>query len=144
ARWGFSLIDQDNTPSTLWMALRDRERVTSATNGLYHPQTPFARYSGVWTFGKLGADIGWLETTDSHLEFDFSGQDIALVLREDDYFAFAYPLVDGEQANTTPRDSDGNSYILMRSATRQPELSVIPVSRNLSNHEHILSVKFDK
>lgn len=142
--WGFSLIDQSNTPNTLWSALVEREISSVATNGLYHPRTPYARYSGLWTFSDLGADIGWLETTDSRVEFDFSGQDVALLLREGDFFAFAYPQVDGEQANSTPHDSSGNAYILLRSATLERELTIEPVSRDLSDSEHTLSIVFDK
>jgi O-antigen ligase len=141
--WGFSLIDQANTPSALWTALTERY-TPPATNGLYHPRNPYARYSGLWTFSDIGADIGWLETTDTQLAFDFSGQDVALLLREGNYFAFAYPQVDGQQANATPHDSDGNSYILLRSATQHPDLSIVPVSRHLPDGQHTLSVVFDK
>ncbi|MDQ7037063.1 MAG: O-antigen ligase family protein [Anaerolineae bacterium] len=142
--WGFSLIDQSNMPNTLWSALVEREIPNVATNGLYHPRTLYARYSGLWTFSDLGADIGWLETTDSQVEFDFLGQDVALLLREGDYFAFAYPQVDGEQANATSRDSNGNAYIFLRSGTLERELTIEPVSRNLSDAEHTLSIVFDK
>lgn len=142
--WGFSLIDQMDTPSALWTALAEREITNTASNGLYHPRNPYARYSGLWTFSDLGADIGWLETTDSQLEFDFSGQNIALLLREGNYFAFAYPRVDGQQANAIPHDSGGHAYILLRSATLERELSIVPVSRNLVGSQHTLSVVFDK
>jgi O-antigen ligase len=142
--WGFSLVDHSNTPTSLWTALVNRVIPDTASNGLYHPRNPYARYSGLWTFSDLGADIGWLETTDSQLEFDFSGRDVALLLREGDYFAFAYLQVDGEQANATPHDSSGNAYILLRSATLDPELIMQLVSLDLPDGKHTLSVVFDK
>ena len=65
--WGFALINQQGEPTSLFNALQDRLLPTHATNGLYPPTTPYAQYSGVWTFGELGADIGWLR--DSQFTF---------------------------------------------------------------------------
>ena len=59
--WGFSIIDPAGNPTPLWTALIQRLQPTSAQNGLFHPLNPYTRYSGVWTFGALGADIGWFQ-----------------------------------------------------------------------------------
>ncbi len=142
--WGFAVINQQNQPSALWQALVNNPPPALPNNGLYHPRTEAARYSGIWTFGALGADIGWLSTSDSQLEFDFIGTDIALLLREGDYFAFLYPRVDEKQANATPRDSSGNAYILLRSASREPEINLVAVSRDLQPGQHTLQAVADK
>lgn len=142
--WGFSLIDQDGNPTAIYDALKQRDTRQAASNGLYHPRTQYARYSGIWTFSDLGADIGWLETSDSQLEFDFVGTDIALWLREGDYFAFLYPTLANAEVNATPRDTNGNPYLLLRSATLEPELKLSPVARNLSFDPHTLQVIADR
>ena len=144
AQWGFALINQDGEPTALWQALVQRQIPQAATNGLHHPITPYARYSGVWTFGDLGADIGWLETSDSQLEFDFIGRDVALHVREGDYSAFLYPTTDGQPANATPRDSSGTPYIHLRSASDLPELNTVAVARDLAHEQHTLRIITDK
>jgi len=144
AQWGFSLLTPDGETTPLWDALAQRDVIDAASNGLYHPKNPHARYSGLWTFGPLGADIGWLETSDSRLEFEFMGRELALWLREGDYMAFLYPTVDQEQANATPRDSGGRSYIFLRSATLEPELNLVPAARNLKDEPHTLQLVADK
>jgi O-antigen ligase len=143
-QWGFTLIGQDGQPNNLWRALVNRTQIAAMTNGLYHPRTEFAEYSGLWTFSTLGADIGWLETSDSQAQLRFYGTDIALLLREGDYFAFLYSTIDGKQANATPHDANGNAYILLRSASQEQETSLIPVSRQLTLGIHNLQLIPDK
>jgi O-antigen ligase len=144
ARWGFAVVDQDNQPTPLWDALVSYDFDAVAQNGLYHPRSDFAEYSGVWTLGDFGADIGWLETSDSRFTFDFVGQDVSLLLREGDYFAFLYPQVDDESANATPRDNQGNSYLFLRSASNETEVGLVPVARDLTLEAHQLQVVADK
>lgn len=143
-QWGFSLVDQEGKPSSLLEALQDYNFPSVAENGLYHPLTPHARYSGVWEFSQLGADIGWLETTDSQLSFQFRGTDIAMLLREGDYVAFLYPTIDNQPANATPHDTNGNAYIFLRSNSREPETNLVTVSRNLQNQAHEMNIIADK
>ena len=150
-QWGFALINSDNQPTPLYEAIANHSQISSAHNGLYHPLTEFAQYSGVWEFSPRGADIGWLDPSDSQLEFDFYGTDVALLLRESDYVAFLYPQIDGQQANATPHDTDGNAYIFLRSAVLpeddnlvQPEISLVPVGQNLSLDNHTLQITADR
>jgi O-antigen ligase len=143
-QWGFSLISQDNEPTPLLKAIQNYDLPDLPQNGLFHPRTLSARYSGVWEFSNLGADIGWLETTDSQLEFDFTGTDITILLREDDYVAFLYPTVDGQQVNATARDTDGNAYIFLRSNSRTQETNLVPIATRLSNDKHTLEIIADK
>lgn len=150
AQWGFSLIDHDNQPTPLLSAITSYQAPDHPQNGLFHPRTPSARYSGVWEFSESGADIGWLETTDSQLEFDFSGTDVAMLLRESNYVAFLYPTVDGQQANATQRDVNGNAYVFLRSNNAAneelspEEINMIPIATHLSQAKHTLSVIADK
>ncbi len=144
AQWGFALIGPDDQPSDLLTALQNYDFPAQAQNGLFHARSEQARYSGLWQFSELGADIGWLETSDSQLEFDFYGTDLAMLLREDDYIAFLYPTVDGRPANATAQDSDGNSYIFLRSNSHGPEQNLLPVARNLPLAPHTLRVVADR
>ncbi len=143
-QWGFALLRQDGASSPLLRALEEYRYPVAAQNGLYHALNPYARYSGAWQFSELGADIGWLTPTDSRLEFDFQGADVAMLLREDDYVAFLYPTVDDSPANATQRDSSGNAYIFLRSNSREPELNLVPVSTDLSLERHTLRAVADK
>ena len=140
--WGFALIDSTNQPTPLWQTLADRSHQTHATNGLFAPQNPYANYSGIWMFSELGADIGWVE--DSQLTFDFRGEDIALLLRQDDYVANLYPTIDNQSVNHLPQDNAGNSYVVMTSDSLQPEISLVPISSGLSNTPHQLSIVADE
>ncbi len=140
-RWGFALIDPSGAPKPLLEALAEVE-TSGAVNGLYFPANPYARYSGVWTFGELGADIGWVQ--DSRLAFDFIGSDVALLLRRDDYLAFLYPTIDGRPTDATPRDADGRSFITLRSADLTPSLDLIPVARGLPLQTHTLEIIADR
>jgi O-antigen ligase len=141
-QWGFSVLQQDGTPGSLWQTLARYQPEQAASNGLYHALNPYAHYSGVWSFSDLGADIGWVNDSQAH--FDFSGQDIALLLRQDDYVAYLYPSIDGEPSNAPPLDAADNPYILLTSPDRTPQLTLIPVATHLDDGLHQLSLKTDK
>jgi O-antigen ligase len=143
-RWGFALLDQTNHPTLLLQELQNTPISLLPRNGLYPPQSSFATYSGVWTFGELGADIGWVETSDSRVSFRFYGRDISLLLRKGNYVAFLYPTIDGTTPNVAQTDSSGNAYIFLQSASLQPELVLSPISRQLPYSQHTLSVIADK
>ena len=138
AQWGFSLLSPGGEPTPLLDALGKYPYPQRAQDGLHHALSPHARYSGVWQFSDRGADIGWLQESDSQLEFDFYGADLAMLLREGDYLAFLYPTVDGQPANSTQIDAGGKAYILLRSNSLAPELNLAPVSRDLPLGEHRL------
>ncbi len=140
--WGFALVDQSNEPTPLLTAFTQQAPPQVASNGLFPPDTPYARYSGVWTFGELGADVGWL--SDSQLAFDFHGRDVALLLRQGDFVAYLYPRINGADANAVPTDADGNRYVVLTSATRLPEQSVVTIARNLPDEPHTLEVIADR
>ncbi|MEO8394329.1 MAG: O-antigen ligase family protein, partial [Chloroflexota bacterium] len=141
-QWGFALVDPQDNPTPLWTALAQREQSSTATSGLYFPANPFARYSGVWTFGDLGADIGWVQ--DSQLDFSYTGSDLALRVRQDNYVAFLYATVDGQPANTLPRDASGNAILNLTSDTRLPETNLVPIAHGLGTGQHILHIAADR
>lgn len=140
--WGFALLDSNNQPTSLLNALSGRLMPTHATNGLYPARTPYARYSGTWTFSEFGADIGWVE--DSYFEFDFTGSDIALFIREGDYVAHFYPQLDNADVNALPRDVNGNPYLLLRSDDLQPNTVLVPIARGLGNNNYTLRITADE
>lgn len=140
--WGFALVDQEGQPTPLLQELQQHQSSTTAQNGLFHADNPYAHYSGVWRFGDLGADIGWVN--NSQLDFEFTGRDISLLLRQDDYVAYLYPTIDGQPANATPRDAAGNPYIILTSDTLEPDVSLVPVAHNLTNTQHTLHIITDE
>ncbi len=141
AKWGFAVYDQHGNPTPLAAALASYHEPL-AGNGRYPAANPFAAYSGVWTFGELGADIGWVQ--DSQLEFRFSGRDIALMVRQGDYEAYLYPTIDESAANALPTDANGNAFINLKSDELDAQISVIPISRDLALGEHILRAAADR
>jgi O-antigen ligase len=140
--WGFAIIGQDNQPSALFDALTQRSNQSVASNGLYPAQNPFAKYSGVWTFGSLGADIGWVQ--DSRLAFEFSGQNVALQVRQDNYVAYLYATIDGHPPNQLPQDNVGNAYLVLSSASQKPEEHLIVLAEGLDPGLHTLEVTVDR
>lgn len=140
--WGFAIIDADYQPTSLWAALKAHPALETATNGLFHPQTQFAAYSGVWTLSRIGADIGWLN--DSQLTFRFQGTDVAILARKGDYVAYLYPSIDDKPPNAVPQDANGNGYIVLTSGDKSPGLQLIPIARNLSNTPHTLHLIADR
>lgn len=144
AIWGFSLLDPDDQPTPLYDSLSSTPHQKIASNGIFHPANPYTTYSGVWTFGPLGADIGWLETSDSRFAFDFYGTDVALLVRKGDYFATLYATVDDQAANALPQDNQGNSYLMLRSADLQNSMELVEIATNLPLETHRLEVIADK
>ena len=144
AQWGFALVQADGRPTPLLAALPAINAEPHAQDGLYHARNAYTRYSGIWQFSQRGADIGWLNTSDSHLAFDFFGSDVAMLVNEDDYVAFLYPQVDGEPANATQHDADGNAYIFLRSNNQQPQTTLAPIARGLPLGKHTLTAIADQ
>lgn len=139
---GFALTTTGGLPTPLLSALIERAKERHAVSGWYPVRTDQAAYSGVWTFGAAGADIGWLR--DSRVRFTFKGTDIALLLRQDDYVAHLYVSVDGKPANALPRDAAGNAYLVLSSGSLHPEYGPVLVAQNLQPGVHVLEVIADQ
>lgn len=142
AQWGFAIIDSFGSPTSLWQSLQERGPETVAHNGLYFPVNPFAEYNGVWTFGALGADIGWVN--DSQVSFDFQGTHLSLLLRRGDFVAYLYPRVDGQPASAVPRDSMGNPYVVLTSPSLKPEISMVRIADGFDQSKHHLQIVADR
>lgn len=143
-RWGFALVTPSGDASALLQALAARPQRLLPSNGFYPPTVPSATYSGLWTFGPLGADIGWLETSDSQLTFTFWGRDVGLLVRQGDFIAFLYPTLESFRPNATQEDSSGNAYVLLRSESQRPEVVPVPIATNLPLQAHTLRVVADR
>lgn len=138
---GFSIIAPDDQPTPLYAVLRDLPAET-ASNGHYPAANPYTEYAGVWTFGDLGADVGWVQ--DSRLTFRFQGRDVAFILRQGDYEAYLYTTIDHAPANATPRDADGNAFINLKSDTLETQLTLVPVGRGYADSAHTLRAAADR
>lgn len=142
-QWGFSLVNNAGVKSKTQHALANRIPTTLPQNGLFHPASEFAHYSGVWTFGTLGADIGWVG--DSGAAFQFKGESIALMLREGDYVGYIYPRVDGIPPKDLATDTQGQPYILLTDPKLQTNLNPIRVESGLNPLEtHTLQIVADR
>lgn len=114
------------------------EPVTLASDGFYPARNPFSTFSGIWNFASPGADAGWVN--DSEVVFDFTGTDIALVVREGDFSTYLYPTIDGKPANALPHDSEGNAYLLLTSESLAEEVNTITVANGLDEGAHHLRI----
>ncbi len=140
--WGFALVAPDGSTTELYEALAAREAQTAAANGLYAAANPFTEYSGEWHFGAAGADVG--QQQDSQAIFHFAGEDVALLLREDDFVAYLFATVDGAPASALPADGAGNTYAILTSDTRTPALGLTAVARGLGSDPHELRLIADR
>jgi O-antigen ligase len=139
---GFALTTPESKPTALLQALVNRAAPQHASTGWHPVRHPDAEYSGVWTFSEAGADIGWLR--DSRVRFTFTGTDVGLLLREDNYVAHLYVTVDGQPANALPRDGSGNAYIVLSSGSREPQTGPVAVARDLPYGLHTVEIIADQ
>jgi O-antigen ligase len=142
--WGFSLLTPQDEPRPIYHALEQyhQNQPNVAVNGLYPANNPYTEYSGVWTFHELGADIGWVQ--DSQITFNFYGNAVSLITRQDDYVTNLYVTVDGAPANQLPADLNGNAYLLLKSSRLIPEIVNQPLGNNLSTSNHQLQIVADE
>ncbi len=141
-QWGFALIGCDDSPTPLYHALQRAIPDLPTPVGVYSPANAYTAWSGVWTFGALGADIGWIG--DSRARFTFNGTSAGLRLREDDYVAFLDVTIDGQPANALPIDKTGRSYINLTSDSGSAELNTVVTARGLSPGEHSMMLVADR
>jgi O-antigen ligase len=144
AAWGFALMDAQNQPTALYLALQTSPTISLniATNGLYPATTNYATYFGTWTFNNLGADIGWVQ--DSRLDLNFYGQSVGLITRQDDYVTNLFVTVDDVPVNRLPTDLNNNAYLLLRSRSLSPLTETVTVASDLPLNVHHLQVTVDE
>jgi len=134
--WGFSIADRPvlaairNAPSTKDIAFPGFH----LANEQDAPQV----FEGSWRFSpEFGADIG--DSGDS-VEFRFWGTDIGLRVRRADFHSRFYALVDGEPANSLPRDDRGATLVLNSPDPADDYLAIENIATNLEAGEHTLSL----
>lgn len=140
--WGFSLLKPDGNPTNLLEAIQNHPTPSSASNGLFEPSTKYATYTGVWTFGPLGADSGWVDGSQAALTFE--GTNVALLLREGNYVGYIYPQIDGQRINKLPYDNAGNPYIVLTSGSGETETTLTTIADNLPYGNYTLKLIADR
>jgi O-antigen ligase len=170
--WGFALLDQQGKPRPVYaafttavseaihapraqwaavpagptspVAMNVSTTVAVSNTGPYEPNAQ-AMYSPGWRFSELGADIPQRE--DAQVTFTFAGDELAMIVRRDDYRAYMFITIDGRPANLLPQEARGNehgSYLIMTSPDRLPHIDTIPVANGLGAGEHTAVVKMDR
>ncbi|MBN1964005.1 MAG: beta-galactosidase, partial [Anaerolineae bacterium] len=141
--WGFALLPpgeaRADLPATLFGEPSSEQALAP---GRYPATTPAAQYTGEWEFGALGADIG--QQGDSEVTFTFTGTDVALELRRDNYRAYLYVTIDGESVAALPQDNAGQSYIILTSDDLLPHVDVIPLAIGLTPGPHTVHIRADR
>ena len=138
--WGFALVGPDERPRPLYTALRQRNaRPRVATPGVYNANTPLAEFSGAWTLGPQGADIG---QSGDQVTLPFKGTGIALTVRRGPYRAFLFVTVDGKPAPALPRDRQGRAYVVLYDPLAA--VATVPLAEHLPYGEHTVTVTAER
>jgi hypothetical protein len=137
ARWGFALVGPDGAPRPVYHAVAGwaASLPNAALPGGYPVQNPWVRYTGDWTLGDLGADVG---ASGDRATFRFDGPSVALTVRRGPYRAFLYATVDGQPANALPRDKTGRAYVVLYDD--QPAVAMVPLATGLSPGPHTVEI----
>lgn len=134
--WGFALVGPDGELRPLYAALQARRaRPATATPGGHNAGTALAAFTGTWTRGPQGADIG---QTGDRVSLPFTGTDIALTVRRGPYRAFLFVTVDGAPAPALPRDREGRSYVVLYDPLAA--VATVPLAENLPPGPHTVEV----
>mgnify|MGYP000201799069 CR=1 FL=1 len=144
ARWGFALRTQDGQLSPTAEALRAHSDLfnTALWPGVYPADVPLAEYSGEWEFSELGADI--VENGSSVVEVPFAGSSLAVIARRDNYRAYLYITVDGQESGILPRDERG-SYAVLTSPDYQPRVEPIVLASHLEPQtQHLAHIEAER
>lgn len=141
--WGFALMTPGEggaigpgVPRPVYEAVRDWSlRPEIAVSGAYRADTELATFTGTWTLGPQGADIG---QSGDRVAFTFSGTDVALTVRRGPYRAFLFVTVDGAPAPALPRDREGNAYIVLYDPLSA--VATVPLAEGLPEGTHTVEV----
>jgi O-antigen ligase len=138
ARWGFAI--KENLPDGLDRALSPGYYPAALPirpgSPTYEPN-PVAAFMGEWRFSELGAD--WSATGDK-VTIPFRGTDLALRVRRAADRANFYISIDGQPANTLPRDERGAYLQLIPPDIRFTDIQTIPVATGLADGDHVAEI----
>ncbi|MHB8627344.1 MAG: O-antigen ligase family protein [Aggregatilineales bacterium] len=117
----------------------------SGLNSGVHPLTdPRVQYTGAWRTGPLGADVQQNADNSAFsvpIDGGSGGESVALSVRRADYVAYLYVTIDGQPANSLPRDPTDQAYLLLTALDRQPHTDLIQVAHDLPPGTHTLAVR---
>ena len=131
---GFALAD---TPSILQVVRSKAADYALATPGYYPPNHPSGRYSSNWRVLEAGADAP--RQSSSLLTIPFEGTRFDLTLNRGPYRGYLWVTIDGQPANALPRDSQGNSYVVLYDPLR--EQKTMTLAQDLSPGRHQALIK---
>lgn len=141
--WGFALIAPGEggavgpgVPRPVYEAVRRMLLMPETmVSGVYRADTKLATFTGTWTLGPQGADIG---QSGDRVAFSFDGTDVALTVRRGPYRAFLFVTVDGAPAPALPRDREGNAYIVLYDPLSA--VATVPLAEGLPEGSHTVEV----
>ena len=125
---GFSLLD---TPPLLSALRAVATGPSIATPGQYPASHASGRYSPGWRFAAGQADP---PDEAGQLRLDFEGTRLDLVINRGAYRGYLWITIDGGPANALPRNSEGQSYLVLSDPWR--DSAVVTVARNLAPGRH--------
>lgn len=128
----YALVTVDGELGHVYQALRQvASGPPKAWPGYYPANHPSGIYQGDWRVTPSGADIG--RTGDS-LTVRFVGTRLDLAVRRGDYRAFLWVTVDGQPANSLPRDAQGRAYVVLYDPLKQ--VGVVNLASDLTDGAH--------
>jgi O-antigen ligase len=134
--WGFALVGPEGAPRPVYRAVQAwAAGPRRATPGTYRADTSLATYTGAWTLGPRGADIG--QSGDA-VTLPFTGTAVALTVRRGPYRAFLFVTVDGEPAPALPRDRKGRAYVVLYDPLAA--VATVPLAHHLPAGPHTVEV----
>ncbi len=135
--WGFALIGADDSPRPLYSAVKEWaiRQSNHALPGVWNAATDRAVFTGTWTLGTQGADIG---QSGDRVALTFEGTGVALTVRRGPYRAFLFVTVDGQPANALPRDENGQAYVVLYDPLAA--VATVPLAEHLPYGVHTVEV----
>ena len=134
--WGFAIVGPEGTPRPVYTALRDwLTQPRAAMPGVYPAATELANFTGTWTLGPQGADIG--QSGDA-VTLTFEGTGVALTVRRGPYRAFLFVTVDGAPANALATDREGRAYVVLYDPLA--EVATVPLAEGLPYGVHTVTI----
>lgn len=137
--WGFALFGPDGEPRPVYTAVQAwTQRPPAARAGVYRADTDLAQFTGPWTLGPQGADMGEPVDVRPSVALDFEGTGVALTVRRGPYRAFLFVTVDGEPAPALPRDREGRAYVVLYDPLAAT--ATVPLAEGLSPGHHRVEI----
>ncbi|MBU0703787.1 MAG: O-antigen ligase family protein, partial [Chloroflexi bacterium] len=131
-RWGFALVAHDGTPRPVYDAVKALiTGLPVATPGVYPASTELATFVGYWELNPPGASA---MTDGDAVSLPFEGAGVALTVARSPYLGYLYVTVDGQPANTLPRDPQGRAYAPLYGTLG--EATTIPLATGLLQGRH--------